>query len=205
MFSDFNIVGIDWGDDSAENDMSLLNYFVTPEHFSRIRNFKKSFIIGRKGSGKTAIRKKLLNELSQENNHFVIELSPTNSIFRSIAGVELIKEERSDEVIFEYSWLHNIMRKLLNKVGNYSKNTLATKSWEVARIFAKQDGVTNLDYIESLSRLVESIKIKLKDGGDFGIQMENIIKESSGIDQYEYHLVNLAQEGFKFTILIQHL
>ena len=185
--------------------MRCSHYFVTPEHFSRIRNLKKSFIIGRKGSGKTAIRKKLLNELSQETNHFVIELSPTNSIFRNIAGVELIKEDRSDEVIFEYSWLHNIMRKLLNKVGNYCGNHLATNSWEAARIFARQEGVTNLDYMESLTKLLNSLKIKIKDVGDLGIQMENIIRESSGIDQYEYHLVNLAQEGCKFTILIDDL
>ena len=205
MCSDFNIVGIDWGNDSAENDTDLLNYFVTPDHFSRIREFKKSFIIGRKGSGKTAIRKKLLNELSQETNHFVIELSPTNSIFRNIAGVELIKEDRSDEVIFEYSWLHNIMRKLLNKVGSSGGNNLATNSWETARLFARQEGVTNLDYIESLTKLLNSLKIKIKDVGDLGIQMENIIKESSGIDQYEYHLVNLAKEGCKFTVLIDDL
>ena len=93
MIDNFDIREIDWGNDSAEHDPELLNYFVTPQHFSRIKDFKKTFIIGRKGSGKTAIRRKVANEFAGDNNHILIDVSPTNGIFRNLAGVELLKEE----------------------------------------------------------------------------------------------------------------
>ena len=129
---------IDWGNDSAENDPDLLSYFVTPSNFNRITEFKKTFVIGRKGAGKTAIRKKLINQFADEENHVVVEISPTNGIFRNLAGVELLKEERSDEVIFQYGWLNSIMRKCLNVIGSASGNELTVGSAKAARQFCRR-------------------------------------------------------------------
>jgi hypothetical protein len=50
---------ISWGDDSAELDPLLLNYFVASDAFQRLRSKSKSIVVGRKGSGKSALRKKL--------------------------------------------------------------------------------------------------------------------------------------------------
>lgn len=205
MSDNFDIREIDWGNDSAEHDPELLNYFVTPQHFSRIKNFKKTFIIGRKGSGKTAIRRKVANEFEEDDNHILIEVSPTNGIFRNFAGVELLKEERSDEVIFQYSWLHNIMRKLLNKVGDFKEGKLTTSSASAARDFARQEGCFNLDLMESFTKIIESLKIKQKDIGELGINLESLVKESTGNDQYEYHILKLAKEGCKFIVLVDDL
>ena len=50
---------IQWGDDSAEKDPNLLEYFVASEPFRRVAEKTKSIVIGRKGSGKSALRTKL--------------------------------------------------------------------------------------------------------------------------------------------------
>ncbi len=200
-----DIRDIDWGSDSAEHDPALLNYFVTPSSFDRIAQFKKSFVIGRKGAGKTAIRKKLINQFSEEENHVVVEISPTNGIFRNLAGVELLREERSDEVVFQYAWLNSIMRKCLNVIGSEKEGRLTVGSANMARQFAKAEGVTNGDFIEAVSDILQSIKIKIKDMGELGLQLENIVKESSAIDRYEYHLNELAKDGCKTTILVDDL
>lgn len=200
-----DIRNIDRGNDSAEYDPELLNYFVTPSNFNRIIDFKKTFVIGRKGAGKTAIRKKLINSYSKESNHIVVEVSPTNGIFRNLAGVELLKEERSDETIFQYAWLNSMMRKCLNAIGSEQGNKLTLGSADAARRFAKSEGVTNSDFIESVSKIIRSIKLRVESLGEIGIQLENIIKESSAIDSYEYHLRNLAADGCKITILVDDL
>ena len=46
---------ITWGDDSAEKDSYLLDYFVTSDAFRRIAARSKNLVIGRKGSGKSAL------------------------------------------------------------------------------------------------------------------------------------------------------
>lgn len=200
-----SICNVDWGNDSAENDPELLNYFVTPSNFDRITEFKKTFVIGRKGAGKTAIRKKLIDKFASENNHIVIEVSPTNGIFRNLAGVDLLKEERSDETIFQYAWLNSIMRKCLNSIGSELGNKLTVGSAEAARKFAMAEGVANTDFVESVTAIISSLKLKVKELGDIGLQIENIIKESSAIDRYEYHLKNLAVDNCKTTILVDDL
>ncbi len=200
-----NIRTIDWGNDSAENDPDLLSYFVTPANFDRITEFKKTFVIGRKGAGKTAIRKKLISKFEAEKNHIVVEISPTNGIFRNLAGVELLREERGDETIFQYAWLNSIMRKCLNVTGSDKGNDLTVGSAATARAFAKAEGVTNADFVESVASILSSIKLKLGSTAELGLQLENIIKESSAIDRYEYHLKNLANDGCKTTILVDDL
>ena len=196
---------IDWGNDSAENDPALLTYFVTPSNFDRVTKFKKTFVIGRKGAGKTAIRKKLIDQLSEEKNHIVVEVSPTNGIFRNLAGVDLLKEERGDETIFQYAWLNSIMRKCLNVIGSEQGSKLTSGSAEAARQFAKAEGVTNSDFVESVSNIISAIKLKLGEVGELGLQLESIIKDSSAIDRYEYHLKKLAEDSCKTTILVDDL
>ena len=196
---------IEWGDDSAEHDNNILNYFIKPQNFSRARNLKKTFIIGRKGAGKTAIKRKLISEFKAENNHIVIELSPTNGIFRNMAGIKLLKEERSDEIIFQYAWLNSILRKCLNTIGSISTNKLTVGSASAARQFAIDEGVSNLDFIESTGKILKAIKLKAGEIGELGLQLENQIKESSSIDSYEFHLVELAKDQCKTTILIDDL
>ena len=61
---------IEWGDDSAEKDADLLSYFVDTESYGRCLRKNKSIVVGRKGSGKSALRKKLEDDFSkQEDTH----------------------------------------------------------------------------------------------------------------------------------------
>ncbi len=146
-----------------------------------------------------------MSQFKGDKNHVIVEISPTNGIFRNLAGVDLLKEERSDEVIFQYAWLNSIMRQCLNKIGDESASKLTVGSASIARQFAKNEGVTNSDFVESVSKILQSVKLKVQDVGEIGLQLENLVKESSAIDRYEYHIRKLASEGCKVTILIDDL
>ena len=51
----FNFWDIDWGPDEAKGDKHLKDYFVEIPEYEHIKSGKYRYIIGRKGSGKTAI------------------------------------------------------------------------------------------------------------------------------------------------------
>jgi hypothetical protein len=50
-----SIKNVDFGRIDAESESMLTEYFIDIGSFGRLRNGRKSYVIGRKGSGKTAI------------------------------------------------------------------------------------------------------------------------------------------------------
>ena len=56
---DFSFSDIDWGEDEAKNDNSLAHYFVEFPGYNNILKGKKRYVIGRKGTGKSAILQKI--------------------------------------------------------------------------------------------------------------------------------------------------
>lgn len=73
---------IDWGDDSAEKDEHLLEYFINSDAFRRLAERRRSLVIGRKGSGKSALLKKLDEHFSNEANTHVVRITPKLNTLR---------------------------------------------------------------------------------------------------------------------------
>ena len=111
--SNMELQQISWGDDSAENDPFLLEYFVDSAAFARMRSKSKSMVIGRKGSGKSALRKKLEQEFASEPNTYVVNLSPKYNSIRSILNDQEIVANYGEEIFFQHTWLRQIMLDLL--------------------------------------------------------------------------------------------
>lgn len=80
-------IDVDWGDDEAKNDDMLSSYFVEFPGFQNILSGKKRYIIGRKGTGKTAILKIIRNKADSDPTVFNRDISlrdfPLND-FRSM-------------------------------------------------------------------------------------------------------------------------
>jgi hypothetical protein len=71
-----NLSQIDWGNDSAERDPNLLKYFVPPSDFEKAAKLRKPIITGRKGAGKSALRKKLESDFAQNPKVVVASVAP---------------------------------------------------------------------------------------------------------------------------------
>lgn len=67
-----------FGDIAAESDQILLDTFHDHESYFDLRDHKKFLIIGRKGSGKSAIFRKILSDCSQRENSFAAGLNLDN-------------------------------------------------------------------------------------------------------------------------------
>ncbi|MFH1019898.1 MAG: hypothetical protein V1782_04680 [Pseudomonadota bacterium] len=100
---------INWGDDSAEKDPYLLHYFVQSQAFQRLKAKQKSFVIGRKGSGKSAVRKKLEETFSSDTSTHVINLSPKFNSIRNILNDKEISSGFGQEIFFQHTWIRQIL------------------------------------------------------------------------------------------------
>jgi hypothetical protein len=78
---------IDFGSDDAKGDIRLSEYFVRSPEYERVRSGDAAFVIGRKGTGKTAICQIIHEEAQRSANLFSILLSfknaPSSALFAS--------------------------------------------------------------------------------------------------------------------------
>lgn len=66
---------VNWGEDEAKNDETLGSYFVEFPGYEEILKGKKRFIIGRKGTGKSAILQKLRLDFESSPISFYADIS----------------------------------------------------------------------------------------------------------------------------------
>jgi len=78
---------LQFGPDDAKGDTRLTQYFLRIPEYERVRSGSAAFVIGRKGTGKTAICQMIYDEAQNNPNLFAILLSfknaPTSDLFAS--------------------------------------------------------------------------------------------------------------------------
>lgn len=78
---------IDFGPDDAKGDRRLSDYFIRIEEYENVRSGNAWLVIGRKGTGKTAICEMIYNEAERTSDAFAVLLSfknlPTSALFAS--------------------------------------------------------------------------------------------------------------------------
>ena len=196
---------IQWGDDSAEKDPNLLEYFVASEPFRRVAEKTKSIVIGRKGSGKSALRTKLTETFQQEGDMHVINLSPKYNSIRTVLNDQDIVQDFGQEIFFQHTWLRHIFLDALCKIGDSAKGKYADDSLKFARDVSIQLNRTSKDLVENISEILSSIKIKAGSLGDLGLALERELREIAEVDALQHHLLSLCESGAEFVIMIDDL
>ncbi|MDD2795666.1 hypothetical protein [Acidocella sp.] len=93
------IKSINWGDDSAEKDSLLLEYFVTSDSLDRLSRKAKSIVVGRKGSGKSALLAKLAKNFAEQDN-IVVKVLPKYNSIKTILNDETISKGFCQDIFF---------------------------------------------------------------------------------------------------------
>lgn len=200
-----NLRQIDWGDDSAERDKNLLSYFINTESYDRLIAKTKHVVIGRKGSGKSALRRKLQSDFNEEDDTHVINISPKYSSIRNILNEKSLTENFGEEIFFQHSWLRQMMLDSLCVVGHNAKGKYATESIEFSREIAKELNRTSKDLVENISEILTKLKVKAGKLGDLGLQLERELRNVADVDSLEHHLRAVAKTGAKFVIMVDDL
>ncbi|NEX75640.1 P-loop ATPase, Sll1717 family [Aeromonas rivipollensis] len=199
------ISSINWGDDSAEKDPNLLNYFISQDAVDRLLMRQKNLVIGRKGAGKSAVRKKLSDTFSSRQNHYVLNISPKFQSIKTILNDKELTSGLGDEILFTHTWLRQIFLDCLCAVGHCERNRLSTESFEFARNVATQQNRTSKDIVENIADVIARIKGKVSNLGEFGINIEKELRNVADVDSLEHHFVEIANSGVQFIILIDDL
>lgn len=194
-----------WGDDSAEKDPALLEYFVTSDSFARLRTKSKSIAIGRKGSGKSALRRKLQEEFGSQPDTYVVNLSPKYNSIRAILNDAELAERFGKEVFFQHTWLRQILLDCLCVIGHSARGSYAGGSVEFARSIANELQRTSKDLVENISDILSRIRARAGSIGELGIAVERELRNVAEADALEFHLNELCQSGAKFVVLIDDL
>lgn len=203
--SNMRLSNINWGDDSAERDPHLLNYFVQSDAFQRLRAKQKSIVVGRKGSGKSAVRKKLEQTFSADEAAYVINLSPRFNSIRNVVNDKDICGGFGQEIFFQHTWIRQILLDCLCMVGHRAKGRYAKDSVDFARAISIQQNRTSKDFVENISDVLQRVKAKVGELGEFGLTLERELRSVAEVDALEHHLREVANGGAKFVVLVDDL
>jgi hypothetical protein len=196
---------IQWGDDSAEKDPFLLEYFVASDAFHRIRNKTKSIVVGRKGSGKSALRKKLEEDFKIAPDTFVINVSPKYNAIKSILNDRDIVGTFGQEIFFQHTWLRQILLDSLCVIGDNVKGKYVQDSVEFARRIAVELNRTSKDFVENVADILSKVKGKAGSLGDFGVHIERELRSIAEVDSLEHHTLRILESGASLVVLIDDL
>lgn len=156
---------IDFGDIAAENEIRLLkDYFVPTGQFQLAKQGHKRIVVGRKGSGKTAIFYRVRDSYDGRLSHLVVDLKPEGHQFSKLRETVLTKltpglQEHSMTAFWQYILLLEIAHKVVNNEENVAIRDNHAKELfdKVCSAYEAQFGTEQGDFSERLLKLVEDI------------------------------------------------
>lgn len=119
---DNNMLGrLSVGDPTAENEMTTLSrYYLKTDEFKRALRGEINLVVGRKGSGKTALFIQLRNQVRSDKRNIVVDLKPESYQLLKLKDeiLQHLAEGSKQHLItafWEYLILLEVARKLLEK------------------------------------------------------------------------------------------
>ncbi|EPA9743985.1 ATP-binding protein [Cronobacter malonaticus] len=194
------------GEQTAENDSQLLlnNFIETPEYRSVIETKDSTVVVGRRGTGKSAMFAKLANEWGTQKATNIIAIAPED--YQTIGFRGLFK---NFEVKYSYVrsvakmlWKYGLLMEMLTHLSKSFKTKDKIRDYPIAQNHIKKWSVSNKDFFTRLSTatsayLKGSDDVEIKIGG-----LHNFLE----IDDLEDALDNLLKNSpVRFCILIDRM
>ena len=153
---------IDIGDVAAENEIrSLISYFVRTPQFMQAKQGHAQIVIGRKGSGKTALFYGLRNEVSKTNDSLVLDLKPEGHQFVKFRELVLatLSEGKQLQVVSAF-WHYLLVVETAKKIVEKESRTAWHDPTSLALFHEFEDKYNSLainseyDFSERLMQLI---------------------------------------------------
>ncbi len=152
---------IDLGDVAAENEISSLNnYFVKTPQFQQTRQGHSRLVVGRKGSGKSALFYGVRNQLFPQKNIITVDLKPEGHQFTKLREKVLydLSEGMRLHVLTAF-WYYLLLLEVTNKVIENERKTA----------FQNDKSINRFEEIESI------YKEHTESEGDFSERLMNLV------------------------------
>ncbi|MEP5341118.1 MAG: hypothetical protein ABJL44_10045 [Algibacter sp.] len=141
---------VNWGPDDAKGDRQLRKYFVKIPEYDGIKNGDYRYIIGRKGTGKTAIIEQIANEASNDYSSFAKYLSLRSFPIQTIR--ELKDRTLGNKSQFVPIWTFLVLTEIAKLIIQDSKIENTENVIELKK-FIKINFPSNLGFAETLKNL----------------------------------------------------
>lgn len=139
-----------FGKDDAETDFTssglLQGSFLKTAIFDQIKSRSKSLVIGRKGSGKSALCLILKKELNQEDKTYACVVTPDAISAEEIKRFQMagINEQQSKKLIWRYIFLVHICKFLLEASRNKCNSDWSAESEQFSDLdWSKEQGCSS--------------------------------------------------------------
>jgi hypothetical protein len=159
------LASLDMGSSTAENEfVNLGEYYVQTDQFRRALRGEVRIVVGRKGSGKTAVFAQVRDHIRPDRSQIVLDLKPEGYQLRKFKEqvldlLEAGTREHTITAFWEYLLLLEVAYKILEKDRSYHvrDQELYEPYQTLARIY-KEDGYSQEgDFSERMLRLTEQI------------------------------------------------
>ena len=161
---------LDLGASSAENEMRTLeNYYLTTDQFLKSIRGEANIVVGRKGSGKSAIFLQIRDRERNKNNNIVLDLKPDGyklTKFKELI-LDFLEEGTFQHTImafWEYILLLEICYKILenDRERHLLDHNIYDNYRKLAELYKSEGYVTEGDFSERMSILMEKITTEYK-------------------------------------------
>jgi hypothetical protein len=148
-----NFWDVYWGPDEAKGDDKLNTYFIKIPEYEEIKLGKYRYIIGRKGTGKTAIIEQLTNDIDGEYDQFYKYLSLKNFPLQALRGMK--DRSQGDKSQFVPIWTFLILTELCRLIIK-DQSASPNESVNELSLFIKKNFPSDLGFHETLKMLESS-------------------------------------------------
>ena len=169
------------GDPMAENEMTTLGrYYLATDQYNRVMNGDANLVVGRKGSGKTALFIRVRDRIRADRRNIVVDLKPEGyQLLKFKEGVlEFLSAGARQHLItafWEYLLLLEIANRLLEKDrASYKQNHLVYDQYvELRELYHRSKTLSEGDFSERLYILADDIVQRYIDryGTESGINL----------------------------------
>lgn len=162
------------GEQTAENDGKLLleNFIETPEYRSVIETKDSTVVVGRRGTGKSAMFAKLVNDWGEQKSTHVIAIAPEDYQTIGFRGLFKPFEVRYSYIrsVAKMIWKYGLIMEMLNHLARNFKTKSKLGSYPVVSDNLKKWNSGNKDFFSRISQvtspfLKSSIELEEKIGG----------------------------------------
>lgn len=163
-----------FGRDTAEFDKNLSEYFLATPAYESVLTGDKSIVTGRKGTGKTAIVKYLV-ENENKSLQYILKIEASHSTYIKIDEnlKSFTSQVKNLDSSFKLGWLFTTLISLIDRITK-EKTILITKEETQIYDYAKKElGYDSSDPISAISGYVFSWIKNLKSIGPVGREIES--------------------------------
>ena len=216
LHSSLNILNnIDLGSATAENELSKLDrYFVPTSEYSRAIRAEGAVVIGRKGSGKSAVQQQASARFSEDKRNCVVDLRPAShnlsemrEALLSVTSAGIF--DHTVAAFWQYVLYFEILLKLRENVLPKARNdfVLQQKLSAVEDAFGLTDEIVAGDFTSRLEMAVKSVIKVAETSTDASVvksQLTNTMFERP-IPELKNAIVSVGEDTKEIYVLVDDI